>query len=965
MLLVGALMLAALAAPAAAPDPITTFTGGIDDVTVGFRDAISNSSASIDLPRGATITSASMAIEGIALHGDDVRQLDFAGWCATADPDRAWGGYVLGNYPPSYPYWDPYSPPGSAFAAAAYGDIGASDDVRFRTVTPASWSGEYPFHLFRLKVPDGTVTRLDVRWEGQGYCLANQTTRGAELFLWRNTTRGWEKGEWYSKTEGAQDRVLERAYTTDAASYVDGDRQLFLLVYGKRSDTVAGPNPWTAEGEVQTDYVRVNVTLEGPLEYLRDVDISVEGASTVWSMPGTFSGATAVSGSVVRNELQRALDTFDVVPGNATVRLWVNVSAQTAGVIRLHTLQVGYTPVVNAAPAWGSVPRVTTLEDTDAVHALDLDTVTMDDHNAGALSFEVARVSSTAIRAVIEDRHWLTVRIAERDWHGIASLTLNATDAFGLMAQSPDIVVEVFDVNDPPTVKAPGILNGRQGDAFEYHFVASDVDGDTLEYSDDCPVFEVDPATGAVAFTPTNDDVGLHEFNVTASDGRGGTAVGRGSLVIANVNDPPSISDPGPLRGRQGAVFRHAFEATDPDLPYGDLLRWTLLGDPYYVDNLLLDPMTGELVWPSITNAEVGTHQFQLKVVDTGGKAAQLDVVLTIDNLNDPPSFQRIGDQPIAEDGTLSVSIKVLDPDLAVDPAERLTWTVEPPWFTVSPAGNFIYKALREHAGETRITITVTDTAGSSYSQSFSLIVQLVNHPPSFTPVADQVAVEDTAWFVDLVITDIDANDTIMFTGTAPFPIPQAGGRVMWTPRQNDVGDNPVRIEAADAAGAVAVLAFDLTVLEVDDPPTVLLRSPVNGSAYNFHGPIPLRAEGTDEEGKHLTYEWSWRYESRGTSTWKPVTTGPDGLWTMAPPGRLVLRVTASDGNHTATGDVTVEVASPPDERGSGAGIVIAAGVVLLVVVILLVVMRARRHTPPKPPSRERPKEEAWEEFED
>ena len=966
MMLVGLLLLGALAAPdvAAIPELVTAFAGGADNVTVGFRDSITNSSAAIDLPRGATVVSAAMAIEGLLRHGDDVRQLDFSGWCATAEADRAWVGHVVGNYPPSYPYWNPYSPHGSPLAAAGYTDIASSEDVRLRTVTPASWPGEYPFHLFRLRVPDGTVTRLDVLWEGMGYCLANATTRGAEVFIWRNTTRGWERGEWYSKTEGAQDRLLARAYVNDAATYVDDDRYVFVLVYGKRSDNVAGPNPWTAEGDVQTDYVRVNVTLEGPLEDVEDVELSVEGGGVVWSGEGALAGPVDVPADALRAALRRALATFDVVPGNASLRLLVNASAQTAGMVRLSGLRVEYTPVANAAPTWRSVPRVTTPEDTDAVRALDLDTVTADDHNAGALTFEVASASGATITAVIEGRHWLTVKVTERDWHGLAALTINATDAFGAMAQSPDIEVEVLEVNDPPTVRAPGFLAGRQGEAFSYQAEASDVDGDTVAFSDDCPVFDVDPVTGAVDFTPTNEDVGLHEFNLTASDGRGGTATARGSLTIANVNDLPSIVDPGPLRGRQGETFSHDFEANDPDLPHGDLLHWTLLGDPYYVDNLLLDPMTGELVWPSVTNADVGPHSFRLKVADTGGGEALLDVGLTIDNVNDPPGFQRIGDQVILEDATLSVSIRFDDPDLSVDPAEHLTWTVEPPWFSISDAGGFSYTALRQHIGDTRITITIADAAGESYSQSFLLTVRPVNHAPAFEPVGDQLAPEDEEWSVDLVVHDVDANDTFLLTGTAPFPIPQTGGHVSWTPRQEDVGDNPVRIVATDAAGAVAVLEFNLTVAGLDDPPTVDVRDPANGKVFEYHGTIALRAEGEDEEGAHLTYTWTWRYESKDPSSWKPVTTGAEGLWAQAPPGRLVLRVAVSDGNHTAVAETTVVVASPPEEEGSWTGIIIAIVVVVLVVAVLLWVMRARR-TPPRPAAAPPKREEAWEEFED
>ncbi|NIP36489.1 MAG: hypothetical protein GWN18_16150, partial [Thermoplasmata archaeon] len=81
----------------ASTQAITDFSGGVDNVTVTFKDAATNASAGIDIPRGATIESARMDVEGIFGYADDVRTLDFVNW-VTESPHNAWSGTVLGNY---------------------------------------------------------------------------------------------------------------------------------------------------------------------------------------------------------------------------------------------------------------------------------------------------------------------------------------------------------------------------------------------------------------------------------------------------------------------------------------------------------------------------------------------------------------------------------------------------------------------------------------------------------------------------------------------------------------------------------------------------------------------------------------------------------------------------------------------------------------------------------------------------
>ena len=939
-------------------ESITAFTGGAANVTLGFVSTTSNSTAGIDLPRGCTVVSAGMDIEGVPRRQDVPRSFDFSNFNPSLTPHRAWAGWVLGNYPPSFPYWDPYNPHGSPLSNGDYPAVGASDDTRYLTATPASFPGEYPFHLFRFDLPAGDVTRLTVTWEGHGYCLANASTRGAEIFAWRNSTQTWVRGDWYSKTEAMQDRVLEKEWADGASGFVDSDGLAYVLVYGKRSDDVAGPNPYTAEGEVETDYVRLNVTFAGEWEYVEDAALIIGPRGTVWHQDGRLDGTVTIGVPGLVPELQAAVDAAEVVPGNVTITLTVNVSRQTSAVVRLSHLSLVYTPHVNVPPKWGALPTVHMVEDVDSVGALDLDNVTTDDHSQGRLAFGVVWSSTEAIEARIDGRHMLSLHARQADWHGIAYVTLNATDAWGANATSPPIMVEVAEVNDAPAIAASPILRGRQGVRFDHHVSASDVDGDALSFSDDAAPFDIDPVTGNISFVPSNADVGLWGFNVTVADGRGGSRTAKFLIVIENVNDPPTIVDPGTLRGRQGQDLAVTLVATDPDTSSGDLLRWTLVGPDWALEDLLLNALTGELDWFGIDNDDVGERSFVVQVTDGNGGLDEREVHVAIENVNDPPSFPRIPDRTVSEDATWVYTIKAVDPDLTVDPHERLSWRVSPPWFNVTEGGTFSFTAQRWQAGERSIEVTVTDLAGAAFSQRFSLTVVPVNHPPVIAPIPDQVLTEDMAWELEVVVSDPDAGDTWRLGGSAPFPIPQEGGTVHWTPAQADIGDNPVRLEATDSGGAITVLELNITVVGVNDPPTARILSPPDGTVLGPDEAVGLEAEVNDEEGARLTVSWSWRPASG--QEWIPITTGADGIWTARPSGALVLRVTVSDGNLTAYDEVDVQSWAPRTRTVSPAGTVLfAVMTVLLLGSVLGAVLLMRRRRPE--PTPERPGEEGWE----
>jgi hypothetical protein len=88
---------------------------------------------------------------------------------------------------------------------------------------------------------------------------------------------------------------------------------------------------------------------------------------------------------------------------------------------------------------------------------------------------------------------------------------VTVSDGFSNVSQ--DVKITVLNVNRPPILAPIGALGAMEGSYFSYSVSASDPDKDQLTYSDDSPMFEINPFTGEMGFVPQ--DEGNHIFNIT------------------------------------------------------------------------------------------------------------------------------------------------------------------------------------------------------------------------------------------------------------------------------------------------------------------------------------------------------------------------------------------------------------------------------------------------------------------
>ena len=95
---------------------------------------------------------------------------------------------------------------------------------------------------------------------------------------------------------------------------------------------------------------------------------------------------------------------------------------------------------------------------------------------------------------------------------------IGVTDPFGY-DDTLKTKINVINSNDSPVIlNIPDTLAYALL-PFSYTVTAIDVDGDSLTYSDDTPLFAIDPKTGLINFTPALVDTGIYSIALSISDG--------------------------------------------------------------------------------------------------------------------------------------------------------------------------------------------------------------------------------------------------------------------------------------------------------------------------------------------------------------------------------------------------------------------------------------------------------------
>ncbi|MBW0295974.1 hypothetical protein B4P00_06965 [Shewanella xiamenensis] len=418
---------------------------------------------------------------------------------------------------------------------------------------------------------------------------------------------------------------------------------------------------------------------------------------------------------------------------------------------------------------------------------------------------------------------------------GSHAVVLRATDVDGLTAEQSFSIV-VANVNDAPTISSTALTSATQDAAYSYTLVASDSDvGDSVTLSAvTLPSWQsFNAATGVLSGTPTNANVGSHAVVLRATDVDGLTAEQSFSIVVANVNDAPTISSTALTSANQDAAYSYTLVATDSDV--GDSLTLSAVTLPSW---LSFNAATGVLSGTP-TNANVGSHAVVLRATDVDGLTAEQSFSIVVANVNDAPTITSSAQTSATQDAAYSYTLVATDSD--VGDSVTLSAVTLPSWLSFNAAtGVLSGTPTNANVGSHAVVLRATDVDGLTAEQSFSIVVANVNDAPTISSTALTSATQDAAYSYTLVATDSDVGDSLTLSAvTLPswLSFNVATGVLSGTPTNTNVGSHAVVLRATDVDGLTAEQSFSIVVANVNDAPTIsstALTSATQDAAYSY-----------------------------------------------------------------------------------------------------------------------------------
>ncbi|GIV96622.1 MAG: hypothetical protein KatS3mg057_1279 [Herpetosiphonaceae bacterium] len=563
---------------------------------------------------------------------------------------------------------------------------------------------------------------------------------------------------------------------------------------------------------------------------------------------------------------------------------------------------------VNDAPV-ANDQNLSTNEDT----ALSITLTASDPDSGDTLSYTVTSGPSNGTLSGTAPNLTYT---PDPDYFGADSFSYEVTDTSGL-TDTATVDITVNAVNDAPvgaddsyttsedtplTVAAPGVLSND-----------SDVEGDTLS-----AVLDAGPsngtlmlnADGSFTYTPDANFAGTDSFTYRADDGQASNNLSDPITVVITitaVNDAPVANDQN-LSTNEDTALSITLTASDPDS--GDTLSYTVTSGP---SNGTLSGTAPNLTYTPDPDY-FGADSFSYEVTDTSGLTDTATVDITVNAVNDAPSFTiESASVTVPEDaGPQSITswATSISPGASNESDQTLTFLVSNDnnaLFSTQPAidsaGTLTFTPAANAYGSATVTVQLQDDGGTlnsgkdtSGQQTFTITVDEVNDPPTVVDNSFTVRKNSSGNVFDVLINDSIAPDTgetlsivlvtIDASTTGDISIINDGTALSYTPMTDFIGTDVFSYTVSDDRGALATAMVTVTVIEQEK---IYLPMVMNGPKPDLVGSFslaPNKLNFTTDEQVLITAVIT----NQGTQTsgpfWvdfyinpSPIPTGPNVLW--------------------------------------------------------------------------------------
>ena len=500
----------------------------------------------------------------------------------------------------------------------------------------------------------------------------------------------------------------------------------------------------------------------------------------------------------------------------------------------------------------------------------------------------------------------------------VYTVTVQASDGHG-GTDTTSFQLTVVDVNQAPNIDsytpADTTPSMDEGTNLAFSVTASDPEGDALTYSWKLDGNEVS-AGPSYTYSPGYADSGTHNVVITVLDGHGGNDTQSWSVTV---NDVPvtctqnsdcgtdgyvgapfcsaddvhqlyrtyTCSNPGTSQSScsytdeeqtvetctykcsSGACVNNQPPSIDsyspaynPTINEGESQPFSItvsddfgpLQSPqWYLDGV--HTVSGNEYTFAANYNSAGAHTVLVNVTD-GDLTSEHEWMLTVKNVNRPPSISSIADKSVDEGQTLSFSVSGSDPD-----GDTLYYDVKSgPGSTSGTTYTFSPNWDINHDNEVyTVEIEVTDGHGGSDTTSFLLTVNDINRPPSMDTIPDKTIEESNTLSFFLSSGSDPDGDTLAYS-VVSGPGSISGTTYTYTPGWDSNHDNEVytvTVQASDGHGGTDTTSFQLTVVDVNQAPNIDSYTPADTTPSMDEGTnLAFSVTASDPEGDALTYSW-------------------------------------------------------------------------------------------------------------
>ena len=730
-------------------------------------------------------------------------------------------------------------------------------------------------------------------------------------------------------------------------------------------------------GTAQTAFLLTVTAVDAPptISAISDVTINEDTPSSAIAftvndvdVPAEDLVVTATSGttSVVASG---GISLVEVSPGNWTVQITPVANAFGSSLITLtvddgtETATETFTVTVNSV---NDLPVITPVIPPQNIN---------EDSNTGAINFAISDVETAAGSLTVTTSSSNTTLVPNAnivvsgsggsrtitvtpaaDQSGSADITIKVTDANG-GETSQTFTVNVAPVNDPPTISgiaAQNINEDQPGGTGALAFTVADKETGTLTVDKASSNQSVVPNANitlanvgnnyTVTVVPAANAFGTATITLTVTDQGGLSASTTFNVVVAPVNDAPTISTP-----PNQTIAENT--STGP-IPFtvGDVESLGSLTVTRATSNTAVIPLANVVLGGSGANRTVtvsplasqsGTSTITLTVSD-GSLSASTTFDVTVTPIEDPPTISPIADVTINEDAaTSAIAFTIGDPDT---PVGSLVVTKASDNQSLVPDANIVLGGsgssrtvtvtpLPNQNGSATITISVTDGT-NVVTETFVVTVTPVNDAPTITAIADQNTNEDVpTGSIGFTVGDLEtaaASLTVTATSDNTTLVPNTASNIELTgegvgaartirivPAANASGVANITVTVSDGT-ATATRTFKVTVAPVNDAPTISAIADQNINEDAATGAIAFTIGDIETSADALTLT-----RNSSNTTLIPVAnvvlagSGANRTVTITPAlnqsGTSTISITVDDGNATATVEFVVTVAPVND----------------------------------------------------